>query len=83
MKLLRSNLRLFYLLAAIGLPIAAVAESNAWDARVIALATSNQNVATGFGSYALAKSIYFRFLMRGHEVTFPKDTLVQVQLATR
>jgi len=52
-------------------------------ARVIALTASNANVATGFGAYAFAKSIYFRFLVRGHEVTFLKDTQVEVQLSTR
>jgi hypothetical protein len=52
-------------------------------ARVIAITASNANVATGFGAYAFAKSIYFRFLTRGHEVTFPRDTLVEVTLSTR
>lgn len=52
-------------------------------ARVVTLSVNNANVATGFGAYAFAKSIYFRFLTRGHAVTFPKDTLVQVQLETR
>ena len=50
-------------------------------ARVLALTISNQDVATGFGAYAFAKSVYFRFLVRGHEVSFPKDTLVEVQLS--
>ena len=52
-------------------------------ARVIAIASSNTNVATGFGAYAFAKSIYFRFLTRGHQVSFPQDTVVEVQLASR
>jgi hypothetical protein len=52
-------------------------------ARVIALTLNDRNVATAFGAYAFGKSIYFRFLTRGHAVTFPKDTLVQVQLAAR
>jgi len=52
-------------------------------ARVIALTVNSRNVATGFGAYAFAKSIYFRFVARGHAVTFPKDTLVQVQLNAR
>ena len=52
-------------------------------ARVVALASTNANVATGFGAYAFAKSITFRFLVRGHEVTFPKDTLVTVRLTER
>lgn len=52
-------------------------------ARVIALTVTSRNIATGFGAYAFAQSIYFRFLMRGHEVTFPKDTQVEVTLRTR
>jgi hypothetical protein len=52
-------------------------------ARVVALTSSNANVASGFGAYALAKSIYFRFLTHGHDVTFPKDTQVEVQLSER
>jgi hypothetical protein len=52
-------------------------------ARVVAVSASNANVASGFGAYAFARSIYFRFLTRGHEVSFPKDTQVEVQLATR
>jgi hypothetical protein len=52
-------------------------------ARVIALTLNDRNTATGFAAYAFAKSIYFRFLARGHAVAFPKDTLVRVQLAVR
>jgi hypothetical protein len=52
-------------------------------ARVIALTANNHDVATGFGAYAFAKSIYFRFLIRGQEVTFPKDTQLEVTLSTR
>lgn len=52
------------------------------DARFVAL-SNNKEVATGFGMYALAKSIYFRYLDRGHQVTFPCDTEVEVQLVTR
>ncbi len=52
-------------------------------ARILALTVNDRNVSTGFATYALAKSIYFRFLTRGHAVAFPKDTLIQVQLGTR
>jgi hypothetical protein len=52
-------------------------------ARVIALADADRNVALGFGAFAFAKSIYFRFLMRGHEVTFARDTQLEVTLSTR
>lgn len=52
-------------------------------ARVIALTVTSANIATGFGAYAVAQSIYFRFLTRGHEVTFTKDTQIEVALSTR
>ncbi len=52
-------------------------------ARVLALTLNNRNVASGFGAYGFAKSVYFRFIERGHPVTFPKDTLVEVQLSGR
>lgn len=52
-------------------------------ARVLALTANDRNVSTGFAAYAFAKSIYFRFMTRGHAVVFPRDTLVQVQLGAR
>lgn len=52
-------------------------------ARIIALTVTSANIATGFGAYAFAQSIYFRFLTRGHEVTFSRDTQVEVALTTR
>ena len=52
-------------------------------ARILALTVNSRNISTGFAAYAFGKSIYFRFLTRGHPVAFPKDTLVRVQLGTR
>jgi hypothetical protein len=52
-------------------------------ARVAVLTANDRNMATGFGAYSFAKSMYFRFLTRGHAVDFPKDTLVEVELSTR
>ncbi len=52
-------------------------------APIASLASGSRNVATGFGAYALAKSIYFRFVARGHAVTFPADTPLEVQLSSR
>ena len=52
-------------------------------ARVIAVTVSSRNVALGFGAYAFAKSIYFRFLMRGHEVTFARDTQLEITFSAR
>jgi hypothetical protein len=50
-------------------------------ARVIALTVNDPNIATAFGSYAAAKSVYFRFIAKGHPVEFPAGTLVEVELA--
>lgn len=52
-------------------------------ARVIALTAQSRPVAIGFGAYAFGQSVYFRFLTKGHEVEFPKDTMVTVKLAER
>ena len=52
-------------------------------ARVLAFTVKNPNVATGFGAYGFGKSIYFRFLTTGNQVSFPKDTEVEVQLSVR
>ncbi len=52
-------------------------------ARVVALTAASPAVATGFGAYGFAKSVYFRFIARGHTVTFPKDTQLEVQLSSR
>ncbi|HSY36553.1 MAG TPA: hypothetical protein VK814_12435 [Acidobacteriaceae bacterium] len=52
-------------------------------ARVVAVTVSSRNVALGFGAYAFAKSIYFRFLIRGHEVTFARDTQLEITFSAR
>lgn len=52
-------------------------------ARVVAWTVASPNVATGFGMYGFAKSVYFRFLTRGHPVEFAKDTVVEVQFSGR
>lgn len=52
-------------------------------ARILAYTVSSRNLATGFGAYGFAKSIYFRFLARGHAVTFPENTAIEVQLSPR
>jgi len=52
-------------------------------ARIVAVTVSSRNVALGFGAYAFAKSIYFRFIIRGHEVTFSRDTQLEITFSTR
>jgi hypothetical protein len=52
-------------------------------ARVATMATANRGVAQGFAYYALSKSVYKRWIARGKELTFPKDTRVQIELSER
>lgn len=40
-------------------------------------------VASGFGAYGAATSIYYKFLARGHDVVYPKDMAMVIGLATR
>jgi hypothetical protein len=40
-------------------------------------------VATGFGGYGAATSIYYRFLARGRDVVYPKDMAMVIGLGTR
>jgi hypothetical protein len=52
-------------------------------ARVAAMASANAVVGRGFAYFALSKSIYYRWIARGHEVRFPKDTRIEVLLNER
>lgn len=52
-------------------------------ARVVAISVGSRDLAIGIGAYAFAKSVYFRFLTRGHEVTFPKNTELEITFSTR
>jgi hypothetical protein len=52
-------------------------------ARVVTMATANKEVAMGFSYYALSKSIYKRWIARGNNLTFPKDTRLQIELSER
>lgn len=52
-------------------------------ARVVSLSTRDTSVIQGFAYYSLAKSLYFNFIDKGHDTTFPHDTEVQVTLSER
>lgn len=52
-------------------------------ARVVAIAAASQNVSSGFAAYAFSKSIYRRWIARGHEVTFPQYTELSIDLGRR
>ncbi len=40
-------------------------------------------VATGFGAYGAATSVYYHFLARGRDVVYPKDMAMVIGLGTR
>ena len=40
-------------------------------------------VASGFGAYGAATSIYYKFLARGHDVVYPKDMAMVIGLGAR
>jgi hypothetical protein len=66
-------------------PGAATVASNGFGliARVVSLSTRNTNVLQGFAYYSLGKSLYFHFVAKGHDTTFPRDTEIQVTLSER
>ncbi len=52
-------------------------------ARVITMATASRNASTGFAVFATGKSIYRRFIARGHELSFPANTELSIDLSKR
>lgn len=52
-------------------------------ARVVGLAAANARVSAGFAYFALGKSVYKRWIARGHEVEFPRDTRLEIDLENR
>jgi hypothetical protein len=51
--------------------------------RVVTMTTTNHNLAAGFAYFALAKSVYHRWIAKGHEVDFPKNTRLEIDLGER
>jgi hypothetical protein len=47
--------------------------------RIVGLASGNRNIAAGIGYYAAALSFYENFLRPGHDVTFAKDTRIEIE----
>ena len=52
-------------------------------ARLVGFTANNRYLATGFGAYGFAKSVVHRFLVKGHEVEFTRDTAIEAQLSAR
>ena len=51
--------------------------------RVVSLAARNANVTAGFAYYALGKSVIRRFILRGHQVEFPRNTRFDIEVSPR
>ncbi len=52
-------------------------------ARIVGMAASDRNVAAGFAYFGFAKSVYKRWIARGHDVAFAHDTRISIELAER
>ncbi len=50
---------------------------------IIGTAAGQRNIAAGFGYYGAAISIYERWIKRGREVNFPRDTRLVLQTTPR
>ena len=47
--------------------------------RIVGVAAGNRNLAAGIGYYAAALSFYENFLRPGRDVTFPKNTRIEIE----
>ena len=52
-------------------------------ARIVGVAAASPKVSATFAYFALAKSVYKRWIAKGHEVEFPRDTRLEIELANR
>ena len=66
-------------------PIHSGVDSNGFGfaARVLVMSSANAALLRGFAVFAVSKSVYYRWIARGHEVEFPRDTRVQILLNAR
>ena len=48
-----------------------------------ALGRVSRTLGAGLGLYAAARSVYLNMLGRGHEVSFPADTPIEIRLGSR
>jgi hypothetical protein len=52
-------------------------------ARIVTMAAASRDASLGFAIFATAKSVYRRFIARGHEVSFPANTELSISLSRR
>lgn len=51
--------------------------------RVVGIAGSSRDLAAGIGFYGTAVSVYRRWLRHGHDITFPKDNRIDIEVSER
>jgi hypothetical protein len=52
-------------------------------ARIVTMATTSRDASVGFAVFATGKSIYRRYIARGHQVSFPANTELSIALSRR
>jgi hypothetical protein len=52
-------------------------------ARIVTMAAASRDASLGFAIFATAKSVYRRFIARGHEISFPENTELAIDLSKR
>jgi hypothetical protein len=52
-------------------------------ARIVTMATASRNASLGFAIFSLGKSVYRRLLAPGHQVSFPTNTELSIDLTRR
>jgi hypothetical protein len=51
--------------------------------RLLAFSAGSRGFAYALGYYGAGRSIYSRFIARGHDVVFPKDTQIEIKVGAR
>lgn len=51
--------------------------------RLVVMIAGSRNLASGFAYYALSKNLYSKWIARGKDVSFPRDTRIEIELAER
>jgi hypothetical protein len=66
-------------------PVHSGVDSNGFgfSARILVIASANATLLHSFAIFAVSKSIYYRWIARGHEIDFPKDTRIEILLNPR
>ena len=66
-------------------PLHSGVDSNGFGfaARILVMTSANATLLHSFAVFAVSKSIYYRWIARGHEVDFPKDTRIKILLNPR